>query len=65
MDKFVIQKSGQNNTHEDITTLYKIPLTSNVEENFSKRKKSQYIGRRYDVNYLKFGLNLKTLYNES
>jgi len=54
MDKFVIRKSGQINIHEDMTTS-QVPSTSNTEENSRKRKKSEFIGRRYDENYLKFG----------
>lgn len=54
MDKFVIRKSGQINIHEDMTTS-QVPSTSNTEENSRKRKKSVFIGRRYDENYLKFG----------
>ncbi|VVC33732.1 Hypothetical protein CINCED_3A006762 [Cinara cedri] len=55
MDKFVIRKSGQINTHEDMPTLSQVPSTSNAEENSHKRKKSEFIGRRYNENYLKFG----------
>jgi len=54
MDKFVIWKSGQINIHEDMTTS-QVPSTSNTKENSRKRKKSQFIDRRYDENYLKFG----------
>lgn len=55
MDKFVIRKSGQINTPEDMTTLSQVPSTSTVEENCRKRKKSELIGQRYDENDLKFG----------
>lgn len=55
MDKFVIRKKDQINTHEDMTTLSQVPSTSNAEENSRKRKKSEFIVRKYDENYLKFG----------
>ncbi|CAI6345195.1 unnamed protein product [Macrosiphum euphorbiae] len=55
MDKFVIRKSGQINTDEDMPKLSQVPSTSNAEENSHKRKKSEFFGRRYDENYLKFG----------
>lgn len=57
MYTFVIRKNDEkykHNTDENITTLPMVPSTSNLEEYTYKIKKNQFIGRRYDDNFLKF-----------
>lgn len=55
MDKFVIREGGKKSTtHEDITALPTLSLTSTSVKN-STEKKTQFVGRKYDENFIKFG----------